>query len=179
MTSSVIRYKCTNGSKITLQVLSDTEDEIVGINTQGNTISLLKKYVLDTTVLAHKTMKKRTDTKRNRSSHKSHDVSSIESKPRRLKRGIAQLYLLSLGNDFYKVGYTRKPLTNRIKAFKTISTQPITILKQRDVSNHNVTSEEAYLKQQFRKLFVQSNGGTEVFKVPSSKKAVNLFMQGS
>lgn len=84
------------------------------------------------------------------------------------------LYLLDLGNNYYKVGYT-KNMKNRLKALKAASTNNIEVLQTAKVSAADVTKQEALVKRKFGKKFVQSSGGTEVFYVARRSQAVRAF----
>jgi hypothetical protein len=86
------------------------------------------------------------------------------------------LYMMQMGQKYYKVGYTRRPIEKRIKSLQTGCNYQIQVVSTRRVIG-NVTRKEAQLKQKFSDKFKQSSGGTEIFFIPNKEDAVKAFMQ--
>lgn len=84
------------------------------------------------------------------------------------------LYLMSLGNDFYKIGYT-KNISRRLKSFKTCSPFPIELISTKKTLANKVIEKEADLIHTFKEKFKQSEGGQEVFEIKNRKNAVKIF----
>jgi len=83
--------------------------------------------------------------------------------------------MVDLGHGFCKIGYTRRPLSKRLKSFKTTSTCLIRVLSTKSVNAESVTQKEAQVKQMFSKLFCKSQGGTEVFRIHDKSSALSAF----
>lgn len=172
MEGSVIVYKhTTSDTKDSLSVLAENSFEVVGLNSKGNTVSVLKKYMKDIHIVSTIRERKRTECKRQ---VKEVTTNQPNSTPKHRRVGNSKLYLLSLGNNFYKIGYT-KSISKRLKTFKTISTFPITVLHETSIPAKKVSAKEAEMKRLFRRKFAQSEGGTEVFKISSKNNALKTF----
>lgn len=173
--------KCTHitGNQSTGRVVSNLGNEIT-IEKNNKLATFQKKYVSRITKLSHKSMnrndrivQKRTVIPRSLINI-SEDKNEHTSKTNITKGGTASLYLLSMGNDYYKVGYTRN-IKNRLKSLKTASISKIDVIKTQTVKKVDVTQKEATLKAQFANKFDRSNGGTEIFHIPNKDAAIRAF----
>ncbi len=175
----MIKFEHINGSKHCAQLISMTG------NVGNREMTLMIKKSLVTYPETH--LRKITSIASKPLSRNSRIVNTRKRKPTSIlnmsdepkiyaarKPAKKQLYLLSLGNDYYKIGYS-KNVNRRVKALKTGAIHNIQILKTQDISPDYITSYEAEKKKYFKHKFEQSEGGTEIFKIPSEKMAVQAF----
>ena len=85
------------------------------------------------------------------------------------------LYLMSLGNNFYKVGFSGN-VQKRLKYFKTSSPYKIDLISTKQFNAQSIHEKENDLIHLFKEKFNQSDGGHEVFSIPSEKNALKAFM---
>lgn len=85
------------------------------------------------------------------------------------------LYLMSLGNNFYKIGFSGN-VQKRLKYFKTSSPYKIELITTKKFNAQNIHEKENDLIQLFKEKFNRSDGGNEVFSIPSGKHALKAFM---
>ena len=96
------------------------------------------------------------------------------SKPRSSRKKEKMLYLMSLGNKFYKVGYSGN-ISNRLKSFKTSSPHQIKVLSTKPCDSAKIAHKEQELIRMFKTKFDQSKGGSEVFAIHSESRALKAF----
>lgn len=84
------------------------------------------------------------------------------------------LYLMSLGNKFYKIGYSGN-IPNRLKSFKTSSPHQIKVLSTKRCRSDKIARKEQELIRIFKTKFDQSKGGSEVFAIFSESRALKAF----
>tara|TARA_B110000008_G_C16956072_1_gene558249 strand:- start:818 stop:1417 length:600 start_codon:yes stop_codon:yes gene_type:complete len=186
---NMIKYKYIDGSKHTAQFLSKTRTETTFCKNSYIYV-VPNKHILHTSLLSHpnlsvskkeRTTKKRTvfatksqDYKDLGLSKVSTDVAKPKFRPHRTMKAKSFLYMLSMENHYYKIGYT-KNVNKRIQSLQTSSPGKIQIIATKVFPSNTIAHKEAYLKKEFKHKFTQSNGGTEIFKIPSELMARRFF----
>ena len=173
----IIRITHTNGNKTNTTILALMDNEITGLNSSNHLVTINMNEVAKITRLSHCEVS-RSDRHKIKRRNSPRTLINIEEAPkiqRKKQESSATLYIAGLGYNYYKIGYTRKPIDKRLKSLKTASISKIRILATQKFNHNNITSKEAQLKKHFAAKFTQSKGGTEVFRVPSEQNAVNEF----
>jgi len=114
---------------------------------------------------------------RNRRARKvpSKTVAIVPSKREIRKEKSAYIYMMSLNNNYVKIGRSRFP-EKRLKALRTGATEKIDILNKWKVPAHLASYIETQVKHAFADKFKASAGGTEVFGLPNKTRQHALHM---
>lgn len=172
MQVQIVKLKMRNGNFVWGSVLQETSSELTIAS--GKAIAVYQRCdILQISKLATKHMNRRSHTRKRRSpSSAPREESEKPLPPKRPAQ--SSLYLLSLGHNCYKVGYT-KNIAKRLRTFKTTSLDKIEVLGTHQTSREKVTEMEAQLKKTFAQRFQRSGEGTEVFRVTNPSRALLTF----